>query len=278
MKGNVIKEEYYFAIPYSKRRYNRINDSSINWIRIGEYYNKEWSNSAMKYLTTIYFIEVNENTFGELEELKEKSISRYLMAIRATQEGLNVLHNNVIRFIDENGSEKGVTSFGIENVKLYDEYKNSVWGDVLNDYVPKKEDYHKEFMNNLMKNGNNIVLRHNSSYRITDGIVLSTAQRANRYTPQSDIGCTYFWASKHDGNDISGGEFTYYCEVPLDYVYDYSSNLEGFKSQSEALSNYPYIACYWHDEDAIVVKTQRATPISYIRYKDETYDSEWNRL
>ena len=38
MKGNVIKEEYYFAIPYSKRRYNRINDSSINWIRIGEYY------------------------------------------------------------------------------------------------------------------------------------------------------------------------------------------------------------------------------------------------
>lgn len=277
MLKNIFKEEYYYSIPLINRRNNKIQNDTFSWVRIGECYNKEWSNSAMKYLTTIYFIEVNENTFDELEELKEKSISRYLSAIRETQKDFNVIHNNVIRFVDESGSEHGA-NYNEGDFKLYDEYKDSVWGDVLYDYTPKKEDYHKEFMSNLMKNGNNIILRHNSSNKIEDGIVVSTAQRANNYTPQSDMGYTYFWASKNDGNDISGGEFTYYCEVPIDYVYDYSSNLEEFGGQDEALGKYPYIAYYWHDEDAIAVKTQRATPISYIRYKGETYDSEWNRL
>lgn len=265
MRRRKINEVYYWSLNGRERMKFKPEDGSFSWVKIGEYTDYTWSNKAMKNIPTVLSIEVNENSFEELEEIKRKSINKYLLTIDVTKNNLNNIHNNIIRFVGEDGREHGVSYLSEENVKLYNEYKNSPWHDIFFGYKADKEEFHKEFMNNLLKNGNKVVLYHYSNNKIENGYVFSTAQRANSYTPQSDIGYTYFWASKNRGRDISGGDYIYYCEVPIEDVYDYSSNLEGFKSQEEALEHYPYIAYYWADDDAIAVKTQTPTPISYMK-------------
>ena len=260
-----INEVFYWASYDRDSRKLKPENGSFSWVKIGEYTNYTWSNKEMRDIPRKLSIEVNENTFEELEQIKNSSISKYLRAIYNTRKNLNVMNNNLIRFIEEDGREGGLSDFKTNRTKLYDEYKNSPWYDILCGYNPDKQKHHEEFMNKLLKNGNNAVLYHYSNKKIENGYVYSAMGEANRYTPQSDQGYTYFWASKDRGRDQSGGDYIYYCEVPIEKIYDYSSNLEGFKSQSEAFDHYPYIAYYWDDDDAIVVKTLKPTPISYVK-------------
>lgn len=262
----LIKEELLHTMGFSP---NGMRDSYENaeWVTIGEFNKLEWSNQAMKNLKLKRYIQANSKLFQEIEELKEKSPNGYLKFIRNIQDVIAhyLCGSDVLRALDENGE---VTSFGrivgnykdITDLVLYPEFENSIIRDIFDDWTPSKEDYHREFLSNLEMDGNNVVLKHYSDNDIKDGYI--KRGEPNYYTPNSDYGFIYFWGSKMIGSDpSSGGRYLYTCEVPIDEVYDFSSNIEGFKSRGEALQHYPYIAYYWQDEDAICVKTTKPTKI-----------------
>lgn len=278
----VLNEVLYHSLSNwdEKTKYKKQDLSSINWLRIGEVQNPVWSNKLMKNIYTTYYFEVNSDFTQEMEELKDMSVSRYLMTIRNMQKDLNGLNLDVFRFINDNGEVQGVYFDDIkDNVKIYDEYKDSPWADILLDYSPTKEAYHREFLNNLNMQDGKLILTHSSDHQITDGFIKNSPSNSHSYTPQSDMGYAYFWGSKNKGSDQSNsGGYTYFCVVNPNDVYDYSSNLENFKSQNEALSKYPFIAYYWQQEQTIAVKTKGGAKISYIEHNGKYYSPDWNEI
>ena len=83
----------------------------------------------------------------------------------------------------------------LRRVKIYPEYRDTYYGDL---FLGKRkgeqgEIMHKEFMSNLNISGDKVILKHDSSVRITDGVIKKG--KTNGYSNNSDIGI-YFWGSK----------------------------------------------------------------------------------
>lgn len=128
-----------------------------------------------------------------------------------------------------------------------------------------------------------VVLQHDSSNRITNGVIDHTGQQANGYSKNSDMG-NYFWASPYPGKDPSNtAGYHYYCLVKPEFIYDIDKNPKGYESTAQALENEQYVSGRWHD-GAIAVMTLHPTPISYIETEGNhvedggLYDAKWHML
>ena len=173
-----------------------------------------------------------------------------------------------------------VPYYAKEKQIIYPQHQDDEYGEM---FLGKRKDSslinqeHKEFVSKLFTIGNNVVLHHNSSYVIKDGIVRK--ERANGYSNNSDIGI-YFWGSRNNGNDPSNaGRYTYYCLVPLNRLYDFSTNAERMTLRN-VLEKYDYCGQYWQNDDAIVVNTFTPTPIWCILDKSngKWFDKDWNEV
>lgn len=129
----------------------------------------------------------------------------------------------------------------------------------------------------------NVVLKHDSGAKITNGVISRPLGVQNSYSNNSDVG-NYFWGSETTGKDQSNHKkYTYYCFVPLSDVYDMNANPKGYYSVKDAADNEKYVAVNWpRNNDAVAVVSKQPTPIDYIvdNNGDEgrVYDAEWNML
>lgn len=173
-----------------------------------------------------------------------------------------------------------IPNFAKESQIIYPQHQDDEYGEM---FLGKRKDNaiieqeHKAFMSKLFIIGNNVVLHHNSSYVIKDGFVKKG--EANGYSNNSDIGI-YFWGSRNSGNDPSNsGGYTYYCLIPREELYDFSTNPERMTLRN-ALRKYNYCGQYWQDSDAIVVNTFKPTSIWCILDKSngKWFDKEWNEI
>lgn len=159
---------------------------------------------------------------------------------------------------------KGIPQYTMQWLEIYPEYQDTWYGELFLGKRKTKEDEakHAEFMRGLNHVGNGkVCLTHNSNFLIKDGKVRYTGHK-NNYSNNSDVGI-YFWGSAKPGSDPSnGGQYTYYCEVSEDSVYDFETNLERLTLQ-QAMGKYPYVAQYWQGGPAIVVTSYAATPITW---------------
>lgn len=181
---------------------------------------------------------------------------------------------------DGTGLSNDLPVNNLRRVKIYPEYRDTYYGDL---FLGKRkgeqgEIMHKEFMSNLNISGDKLILKHDSTVKITDGVIKKG--KTNGYSKDSDIGI-YFWGSKKIGSDISNGQtYTYICTVPLSDVYDFQTNLERFPSLDQAMLEHKYCAQYWKKSKAIVVNTFHQTPIQAI--KDNTngkvYNANWEQI
>jgi hypothetical protein len=173
-----------------------------------------------------------------------------------------------------------IPSFARKNITIYPEHQDDELGELFlgkrkNDEQAKE--LHKQFVSKLFKIENNVVLHHNSSYKITDGVIKKGIQ--NNWSNNGDIGI-YFWGSRNSGNDQSNvSTFTYYCIIPLSDLYDFQTNVERL-SLEQALRKYNYAGQFWKNTDSIVINTFKPTPIWCILDKDngKWYDKEWNEI
>ena len=166
------------------------------------------------------------------------------------------------------------------NLVIYQEYRDTEFGEMFlgkrksNDEVKQK---HQEFLSKLFIIDNNVLLHHNSSFEIRDGIIKKGV--ANGWSNNGDIGI-YFWGSRNSGNDPSNNShYTYYCLIPIEDLYDFETNVDRI-SLDQALKKYKYAGQYWKKGDAIVVSTLQSTPIYCILDKQngKWYDKKWNKI
>lgn len=138
----------------------------------------------------------------------------------------------------------------------------------------------KPVMQDLQMWNGMVVLRHDSSAKITNGVIDHHGKQMNNYSKNSDYG-NYFWASPTPGEDQSNnGAYEYYCLVEPDQVYDFDTNGKGYESLRDAIDNEPYVSGRWHD-GAIAVMSEIPTPISYIVSNSNpgaVYDAEFHML
>jgi hypothetical protein len=174
-----------------------------------------------------------------------------------------------------------IPTYARNQATIYNEYRDTEYGEL---FLGKKKDEevvkqkHKEFMSKLFKLGYMVIIHHNSSYKITDGIIKKGAP--NNWSNNTDIGI-YFWGSRNSGRDPSGNSlYTYYCYINQDDLYDLEANKERLTLQ-KAMSQYPYVGQYWgKNDEAIVVSTYKLTPIWCILDKQtgKWYDKDWNEI
>lgn len=169
-----------------------------------------------------------------------------------------------------------------DNIVIFNEYRNTdfavpFFGKQVSQDILKK---HEEFMSKFNIQDGKVLLKHNSSVKINDG-VLSCGHEKNSYSNNNDIGW-YSWASKEVGADPSGnGMFTYYALVDINDVYDYQYDVERVGTLRQAVKTKPYVAMYWGDDtDVIAVTSLKTTPFEYVRNNRDGkfYDSEWNEI
>lgn len=179
------------------------------------------------------------------------------------------------------GMDLTILPYDMKNVIIYPEYKDTYYEELFFGRKKTKDDEikHQQFMHKLNRVGNDVILKHDSSVKITDGYIKQGEK--NSYSNNSDIGI-YFWGTKKIGNDKSNNQYyTYICTVPFNTIYDFENNMERFNDITNALNRYRYVAQYWQDEtDVIVVNTFQKTQIQAIRNNrtGKYYDSEWNEI
>ncbi len=192
---------------------------------------------------------------------------------------------NEVRYTEnKDGSGKQIDNIPVrvkENATIYPEHYNDEYGEM---FLGKKKDentvkeQHEAFISKLFKKGNDIIIHHNSSYVIRDGLVKKG--KPNGWSNNSDIGI-YFWGSRNSGRDPSGStSYTYYCIIHNDVLYDFETNDERL-SMEKALIKYGYVGQYWNgDNEIIVINTFRQTPIWCIldKYTGKWYDKDWNEI
>ena len=171
-------------------------------------------------------------------------------------------------------------SFYRQYVKIYPEHYDDEYGEKKK---KKKQDEsviqekHKDFVSNLFKMGNKIIIHHNSSYKITEGLVKKGTP--NGWSNNTDIGI-YFWGSRSAGKDPSNNStYTYYCIIDENDLYDFETNAERL-TLKQAMGKYKYAGQYWKKTDRIVVTTFVETPIWCIldKLKGKWYDKDWNEI
>lgn len=178
-------------------------------------------------------------------------------------------------------SISAIPSYKLNDAQIYPEYKDSYYGECFlgKRKTDKDEMRHKYFMSKLNIMGNNVILKHDSPYRITDGEIKQGKQ--NSWSNNNDIGI-YFWGSKKVGKDNSNGQqYTYICLAPIDEIYDFEVNLERYISLKSALREHRFCAQFWDDsEEAIAVNTLYPVKIQAIidNRTGKKYDEEWNEI
>ena len=167
---------------------------------------------------------------------------------------------------DGTGKELTLSSYDKQNLKIYNEYRDTYYGEVFLGRKKNDSDLqkHQIFMDRLDKrNDGTVILKHDSNVKIKDGVI--TKGVPNNYSKNSDIGI-YFWGSKERGIDQSNNSlYTYYCLVDISDIYDFENDLDRFGTIHNALKAYKYVAQYWKGSNAIVVNTNTPTPFSAIR-------------
>lgn len=168
-----------------------------------------------------------------------------------------------------------------QKFSLYPQYKDSEYADVLIGVKKKPteqlEEEHNEIWSQLFRIGDNVCIHHNSSVKITDGVIKKG--KANNWSNNSDVGI-YFWGSRNDGRDPSGNSlYTYYCLISENDIYDKYSNPQRL-NVDQALSQYKYVADFWHNKEAVLIRAGAETPIWRILNKQtgEWFDSKWNKV
>ena len=173
-----------------------------------------------------------------------------------------------------------IPSFKKRNQIIYDEHQDDEFGEMFlgkrksNEEIEAK---HKDFLSKLFLKGNNVIIHHNTSFKITDGVVKRGVP--NSWSNNTDIGC-YFWGSRNCGKDPSNaGMYAYYCIIPLSDLYDFESNVDRLSVQ-QAMRKYKYVGQLWKDSDAVAVMTYEQTPIWCVLDKQtgKWYDSKWNEI
>ena len=185
----------------------------------------------------------------------------------------------------ENSDGSGLQTSSIpgyvkENAIIYPEHQDDEYGEL---FLGKKKSDEEikaesdEFESRLFKKGNNVIIHHNTSYKVEDGVIKRGKQ--NAWSNNSDIGI-YFWGSRNSGKDPSSvGSYTYYCLIERENLYDFHTNVERL-SLKQALGKYGYVGQIWQNGDAIVVNTLKSTPIWCIldNKTGKWYDKEWNEI
>ena len=132
-----------------------------------------------------------------------------------------------------------------------------------------------------------VILRHDSSSMIKNGIIRASRTQQNQYSKNTDKGA-FFWGSEIRGIDNSNyhDDYSYYCLVNINDVYDMESNDKGYENYRRALENEPYVAVKWNrPEGAVAVNTLMNTKIDYIYVKNNQgnlisgiYSPQWKLL
>lgn len=183
---------------------------------------------------------------------------------------------------DGSGSQiENIPTYVKHNAVIYPEHQNDEYGEI---FLGKRKDndlliqQHKEFESKLFKAGENIILHHNTSFKVNDGFIKKG--KPNGWSNNSDKGI-YFWGSRTGGKDPSnGGLYTYYCLIKKGDLYDLDTNEERL-SLEQAMRKYPYVGQHWQNEDnVIVVNTYLPTPIWCIldTQTGKWYDKEWKEI
>ena len=194
---------------------------------------------------------------------------------------------------DQNPSADGIAelplSISSSRVILYPKYKGTIYDELINGKSKSEEEKendlsnHKRFMSKLNIQNGKVVLLHTSPHKITDGYIKQGGIK-NNWTPNNAQGGIFFWATKERGIDKSGGDYWYYCIVPLKEVYDGKNNPQNFKNDKEILDRgYKVIVNEWKDGGvnggfAAYGFTKIPIPISFIRYNGKVYNSKWNEV
>lgn len=182
---------------------------------------------------------------------------------------------------DGTGHELQIPVYQQQYLEIYPEYSDTYYGDVFlgKRKTDEQKQLHQQFLAKLDTRDGKVILKHDSGYRITDGMVRKGTP--NGYSNNSDIGI-YFWGSKNRGNDPSNGsQYTYYCAVDSDDIYDFENDMERFGSLMKVFKKYKYAAQYWQEGgQAIVVNTYTPTPITYIQDNSngKIYDERWREV
>lgn len=181
------------------------------------------------------------------------------------------------------GTLGNIPNYASKDIKIFDEYKDT---DYSIPFLGKKKneddiERHKIFMSKLnLKDGNKVLLQHNSNIIIKDGL-LSSGHEKQKYSNNSDLGW-YSWGTKNIGKDPSNiGQYTYYALVDIDEIYDFQNDLERINDFRKAAYEKAYVAVYWRgDTDSIAVVSYKPTPILYILDKQngKKFDSNWNEI
>lgn len=181
---------------------------------------------------------------------------------------------------DGTGYELQIPEYYKQRLQIYDQYRDTYYGEVFlgRKKTDEQEQKHKLFMSQLDMSGDKVILKHDSSYKITDGVVKKG--NPNNWSNNSDIGI-YFWGSKQHGSDQSnGGLYTYYCIVAPNEIYDFENDMERLGTLLNVFKKYKFAAQYWKGGPAIVVNSLTPTKISYIRDNSngKIYDANWQEL
>lgn len=185
---------------------------------------------------------------------------------------------------DGSGIDVSVPSYKMKGIQIYPEYADSPYADL---FLPKKKDdeqakaIHAKFLNDLDIRNGYVYLKHNSSYKITDGVIRSRGSGPKFYSSDSDIGA-YFWGSKKIGRDQSNGQqYTYICKVKPEEIYDFNVNPKRYQDVRHAAGKERYVGRQWQDEeDVIAVVSGYETPITMVRDNSNShwYDANWNLI
>lgn len=181
---------------------------------------------------------------------------------------------------DGSGEDFDIPSYKMRNIQIYPEYQDSYYGEVFLGRKKTSEESkmsHNLFLNSLDMRNNEVYLKHDSDYKITDGVI--KVGKKNAWSSDSDIAGTYFWGSKKIGRDQSNGRhYTYFCKVPLQDIYDFNTNEKRYQDVQHAMRTEKYVGVKWQDEqDVIVVATNLETPIHLIRDNStgQWYTKNW---
>lgn len=249
---------------------------------IRETYNRHLINEMFGDVDTSGYICVGEIPYYPWVDNDSKN--KVYVMVNPKKEMLYGREVNDVRYTenpDGSGNQTdSIPSIYKERIKIYPEHEDDEFGEMfLGKRKPKEEveSKHNEFMSNMVIIDDNLLLHHDSSYKITDGYIKKGI--TNTYSNNSDIG-RYFWGSKDSGSDPSNsGTYKYYCLIPQSDFYDFETNAERL-SLPIAMKKYGYCGQYWNDGKSIVVTTYKDTPIWCIldKRKGIWYDNDWVQI
>ena len=173
-------------------------------------------------------------------------------------------------------------------ITLLPEYENSYYAHAIfgepEDVKQVKSD---ELFATIQKDGDMAILTHNSSNRITNGVI-KIGMTPNPYSKSDFMGDStprsYFWGSR-GGKDISNAHATYIytCELPLDKIYDIQNNINNWSTKQVLSNGYTAVAYYMNNikGNGTVVASYKDIPITTIQVamdSSKIYDANWNLI